>query len=85
MVGGAIFLFIVAAGLVICGISFVVDIKQKVGPTVTGATVDSRDPRVHYTFLRISGTGVAWFVTVLTFILAAGAAVGGIVLLATHH
>jgi hypothetical protein len=80
MLAGAITLFVVGAVLVILGISFVVDINQGLGPTASAATLDSRGRRT-YTFLRISGTGVAWFVTILTFILAAGALVGGIVLL----
>ncbi|HLY73378.1 MAG TPA: hypothetical protein VKU80_04600, partial [Planctomycetota bacterium] len=82
-IGGAIFLFVVAAALVIMGISFAVDISQKVGPTFQAATVD--DSGQTYTFLRVSGRGVAIFVTVLTFILAAGAAAGGIALLVLNH
>jgi hypothetical protein len=83
MVGGAVTLFIVAGVLVILGISFAYDISQKVGPALAGASVDSREDHKTYTFLKVSGRGVAIFVTVLTFLLAAGAAVGGIVLLAT--
>jgi len=83
MIGGAIFLLVVAAALVVVGISFAVDISQKVGPTFEAATVDGRGQS--YTFLQVSGRGVAIFVTVLTFILAAGAAVGGVVLLILKH
>lgn len=83
MIGGAIFLFIVAAALVIMGISFVVDINHKVGPTFQAATVDDRGQT--YTFLQVRARGVAIFVTVLTFILAAGAAAGGIALLILNH
>ncbi len=79
MVGGAIVLFVAAVVLVILGISFAVDISKGVGPAFEGATVDPRGRR--YTFLRVEGRGVAIFITVLTFLLAAGAAVGGIVLL----
>jgi hypothetical protein len=83
MIGGAIALFIVAAVLVILGISFAVDISQKVGPTFEAASVDGRGQT--YTFLQVSGRGVAIVVTVLTFILAAGAAAGGIALLVLKH
>jgi hypothetical protein len=83
MLGGAIVLFIVAAVLVILGISFAVDISQKVGPTFQAATVD--DSGQSYTFLQVRGRGVAIFVTVLTFILGAGAAAGGIALLIVKH
>lgn len=82
MVGGAVTLFIAAGVLVILGISFAVDISKGVGPMAQGASVNSVDPNITYTFIRIRGRGVAIFVTVLTFLLAAGAAVGGIVLLA---
>ena len=82
MVGGAVTLFIAAGVLVILGISFAYDIGKGVGPVLEGASVDSREDHKTYTFLRISGRGIAIFVTVLTFLLAAGAAVGGVVLLA---
>jgi len=59
MIGGAVVLFVAAVVLVILGISFVFDIKHKVGPVLEGATVDSRGRT--YTFLRIRGEGVAWF------------------------
>jgi putative exporter of polyketide antibiotics len=88
MVGTGIFLLIAAVALIIIGISFVYDIKKGIGPEVGVASVESpgsrddqRGPRRTYTFLRIRGKGVAWFVTILTFVLAAGALVGGIVLI----
>lgn len=81
MIPGGIALIVFGAVLVIMGISFVYDITKGVGPAFEGATVDSRNPRRTYTFLRIEGPAIAWFVTVLTFILAAGAVAGGIVLL----
>jgi len=83
MIGGAIFLFIAAAVLIILGISFAVDLSQKVGPTFQAATVDGRGQT--YTFLQVRSRGVALFVTVLTFILGAGAAAGGIALVILHH
>lgn len=83
MIGGAVVLFIAAAALVILGISFAYDISQKVGPTLQAATVDDRGQA--YTFLQVRGRGIAIFVTVLTFILAAGAAAGGIALLILNH
>ena len=46
-------------------------------------TVDGRGQS--FTFLQVKGRGVAIFVTVLTFILAAGAAAGGIALLILNH
>jgi len=79
MIGGAVTLFIAAGVLVILGISFVYDISKNVGPAFEAATVGPRGRR--YTFLRIEGRGIAIFVTFLTFLLAAGAAAGGIVLL----
>lgn len=83
MVPGAITLFVAAAVLVILGISFAVDISKGVGPGLSGATVDSRNPSRTYTFVRIESKGIAIFVTVLVFLLAAGGIVGGIVVLAT--
>jgi hypothetical protein len=83
MIGGAIVLFVVAAALIIMGFSFAVDISQKAGPTFEAATVD--DQGQTYTFLQVRGRGVALFVTVLTFVLAAGAAAGGIALLVLHR
>lgn len=81
MLTGAIICFVAAAVLTILGISFAYDIGKGVGPTLQGASVDSRVPLKTYTFLRISGKPVAIFVTVLTFLLAAGALVGGIAML----
>ena len=82
---GAIVFFIIAAALVIMGISFIVDIKKGVGPEGTLATVNSVDPSITYTFLRVRSRGLAIFIAVLTFLLAAGAVVGGIVMLALQH
>jgi hypothetical protein len=85
MIEGAVVLFVVAAVLAILGISFAVDIGKNAGPVGELATVDSVDPSRTYTFLRVRGKGVALFITVLTFALAAGALVGGIVMLAVKH
>lgn len=85
MVEGAVVLFVVAAVLAILGISFVVDIGKNVGPAGELATVDSTDTSRRYTFLRVEGKGVAIFITVLTFLLSAGALVGAIVMLALNH
>lgn len=85
MVEGAVVLFVVAGVLAILGISFVVDIGKNVGPVGQLATVDSVDSNRTYTFMRVRGKGVAIFITVLTFALAAGALVGGIVMLAMKH
>jgi hypothetical protein len=82
MLEGAIVLFVVAAVLVILGISFAYDVSKNVGPVGQLATVNSVDPSRTYTFLRVRGRGVAIFITVLTFILAAGSLVGAIVMLA---
>jgi hypothetical protein len=49
------------------------------------ATVNSVDPSVTYTFLRVRSRGLAIFITALTFLLGAGALVGGIVMLAIKH
>ena len=81
MVPGGIAFLVFGAVLIILGISFVVDIKKGVGPTLQGASVDSLRPHRTYTFMRIEGPAIAWFVTILTFILAAGAIVAGIVML----
>jgi hypothetical protein len=85
MVEGAIVCFVAAGVLAILGASFVYDISKGVGPTAGLATVDSIDPNRTYTFLRVKGKGVAWFVTVLTFVLSAGALVAGIVMMAMKH
>jgi len=85
IVMGAIFMFVVAAALVGIGISFIVDIKNNVGPVGELATVNSVDPSISYTFLRVRSRGLAIFITVLTFLLAAAALVGGIVMLAIKH
>ena len=78
----AVGIFLIIAALVVAaiGISFVYDIKQGVGPDASGGTVDPHSGRT-YTFLRISSPGVAWFVTILTFVIAAVLLVVGIVLL----
>jgi hypothetical protein len=80
MTGLGVFLIIAAIVVAVIGISFVWDIKQGVGPEATGGTVDSRTQRT-YTFLRIRGLGVAWFVTILTFVIAAALLVAGIIVL----
>ena len=85
MIEGAIVCFVAAVVLAILGISFAYDIGKGVGPVGQLATVDSVDPSRTYTFLRVKGRGVAIFITVLTFLLAAGALVGGIVMLAMNH
>jgi len=85
MVEGAVVLFVAAGVLAILGISFVVDIGKNVGPVGQLATVDSVDSSRTYTFMRVRGKGVAIFITVLTFLLAAGALVAGIVMLAMKH
>jgi len=82
---GAIVFFVIALALVGMGISFIVDIKKGVGPEGALATVNSVDPSTTYTFLRVRSRGLAIFITVLTFLLAAGAVVGGIVTLALNH
>ncbi|MFH8250862.1 hypothetical protein ACH3VR_10895 [Microbacterium sp. B2969] len=84
----AVFLFIAAAMLIVMGISFIADIKRGNGPVLEGATVESPgNPaalrRRTYTFLRVESETVAWIITVVTFLLAAGAAIGGIVVLAS--
>ncbi len=85
MLEGAIVLFVVAAVLVILGISFAYDVSKNVGPVGQLATVNSVDSSRTYTFLRVRGRGVAIVITVLTFILAAGSLVGAIVMLALKH
>jgi hypothetical protein len=85
MLEGAIVLLVVAGVLAVLGISFAVDVGKNVGPAGQLATVDSIDPSRTYTFLRVRGRGVAIFITVLTFLLAAGALVGAIVMLAMNH
>ena len=85
MVEGAVVLFVVSGVLAILGISFIVDIGKGVGPVAELASVDSLDHSRTYTFLRVKGRGVAIFITVLTFLLSAGALVGAIVMLALKH
>jgi hypothetical protein len=79
MTAVGIFLIIAALVVAVIGISFLYDIKQGVGPDASGGTVDSHGRT--YTFLRISSPGVAWFVTILTFVIAAALLIGGIVVL----
>ena len=87
VIWGAVFLFAFGVVLIILGISFIADIRRAKGPAFEAATVETPVPpgqsrRRTYTFLRIESEGVAWAITILTFVLAAGAIVGGIVLLA---
>jgi hypothetical protein len=85
MIEGAVVLFVAAGVLAILGISFVVDIGKNIGPVGQLASVDSVDSSRTYTFMRVKGKGVAIFITVLTFLLSAGALVGAIVMLAMKH
>ena len=75
-----VILIIGAIVVAVIGISFVWDLRQGLGPDATGGTVDPHSGRT-YTFLRISGRGVAWVVTILTFVVAAVLLIVGIVLL----
>jgi hypothetical protein len=79
MTAVGVFLIIAALVVAVIGISFVYDIKQGVGPDASGGSVDPRGRT--YTFLRIRGEGVAWFVTILTFVIAAALLIVGIILL----
>lgn len=85
MIEAGVVCLVAGVVLAILGISFAVDCSKGVGPRGELATVDSRNPSQTYTFFRIESKGVAVFITVLTFILAAGGLITGIVLLAIHH
>jgi hypothetical protein len=80
MVVLGVILIIGAVVVALIGVSFVYDIRQGVGPDATGGSVDPHSGRT-YTFLRVRGVGVAWIVTILTFVIAAVLLIVGIVLL----
>ncbi len=85
MIEAGVVLLVAGVVLAILGISFAVDVSKGVGPGGELATVDSGDPSRTYTFFRIENKGIAIAITVITFLLAAGGLITGIVLLATHH